>query len=296
MEFSKKRSLPKNNKKECKCNVHEYLTHFKPFKRIYSISGKEIKKAGIIYLQSENLLGKEASYVCDVCLQYGEDKTIRSKEYEKSLDEVKKTMFVESLHYLIENITSPLENDTIKMLEHLFFQISRTFVEPAITQHYKELSGQYKNVNHLQNLNSSDFLESISPFIMAFLNGSSGKTFSLIQDPKVLFRMAVVVETIYHINNSNAVLPHCFIMNLAQKQISGSKNVAVINGKILPGGSDTVLQEWWEVQGSNPLIILHLLMLLFNSIMLANILCHHSGLKVNATPRPLLSLRPNVYH
>ena len=77
----------------------------------------------------------------------------------------------------------------------------------------------------------------------------------MITDSKMLFRIAVVIESIYHIKNSNAVLPHCFVMNLTQRQISGSKTVAVVNGKLLPGAGDSVLREWWEIQGAKSLLI-----------------------------------------
>ena len=43
-------------------------------------------------------------------------------------------------------------------------------------------------------------------------------------------------------------------MNLTQRQISGSKTVSVVKGKVLPGAGDTILRDWWEEQGSEPLV------------------------------------------
>ena len=38
-------------------------------------------------------------------------------------------------------------------------------------------------------------------------------------------------------------------MNLIHKQVSGSKTVAAVNGRVMPGGSDTTLRDWWNFQG-----------------------------------------------
>ena len=54
----------------------------------------------------------------------------------------------------------------------------------------------------------------------------------------------MVVEAIYHLKNSNLIIPHCFLANLAETFISGSKTVTAINGKILPSASDTTYRKW----------------------------------------------------
>ena len=55
---------------------------------------------------------------------------------------------------------------------------------------------------------------------------------------------------IYQLRNFNLVLPHCFMSNLVQSCISGSKTVSVVNGKISPGGGYSTFQNWVDLQGS----------------------------------------------
>ena len=141
-----------------------------------------------------------------------------------------------------------------RKLSDLLFVISRILIQPSITEHNKHLQGKYQDIEHLQKLDSLAFISSVSPFITNFLSGCSGRDFSMITDSEMLYRIAVAIEGIYHLKNSNTVLPHCFLTNLTQRQISGSKTVSVVNGKLLPGAGDTVLQDWWEDQGSEELV------------------------------------------
>ena len=76
-----------------------------------------------------------------------------------------------------------------------------------------------------------------------------------VKDTMILYRFAVAVESIYNLKNSNTVLPHCFEMNLIHKQVSGSKTVSAVNGKVMPGGSDPTLRDWWKLQGADGLSI-----------------------------------------
>ena len=45
------------------------------------------------------------------------------------------------------------------------------------------------------------------------------------------FLLTMIVEAIYHLKNNNLILPHCFLANLVETFISGSKTVTAINGK-----------------------------------------------------------------
>ena len=42
----------------------------------------------------------------------------------------------------------------------------------------------------------------------------------------------------------NWIFPHCFVANLIQSTISGSKTVTMSNGKVFPGGGYTRFRSW----------------------------------------------------
>lgn len=50
--------------------------------------------------------------------------------------------------------------------------------------------------------------------------------------------------------NQNVILPHCFMMNLVQAFVSGSKIVSVVNGKAAPGASYTTYKGWIAARGA----------------------------------------------
>ena len=66
----------------------------------------------------------------------------------------------------------------------------------------------------------------------------------------MLFTIAVAVEMIYFIRNLNLVLPHCFIINLLQSFVSGSKKVSTLNGKVTLGAGYTTYKTWLVSFGS----------------------------------------------
>ena len=57
------------------------------------------------------------------------------------------------------------------------------------------------------------------------------------------------MEAIYHPKNTNLVLSDCFLTNLVETFISGSKTVTAINGKILPEANDTSYRKWLNEYG-----------------------------------------------
>ena len=59
---------------------------------------------------------------------------------------------------------------------------------------------------------------------------------------------------VYFIRNLNLILPHCFILNLLQSFVSGSKTVSVLNGKVNPGASYASYKKWIAMQGAQELI------------------------------------------
>ena len=66
---------------------------------------------------------------------------------------------------------------------------------------------------------------------------------------------AVIVEAIYHLKNSNLILPHCFLANLVETFISSSKTVTAINAKILPSASDTTYRKWLNENGKEKNVV-----------------------------------------
>ena len=91
----------------------------------------------------------------------------------------------------------------------------------------------YKDLNFLKKTDSKVYLAEREPILISFLKGIVSKSHC---NP---FLLAVIVEAIYHLKNTNLIQPHCFLTNLVKTFISGSKTVTAINGKILPGASDT---------------------------------------------------------
>ena len=142
-----------------------------------------------------------------------------------------------------------------KKLDGIVYLVVKRILRPAITENCKNMQNSYKDIIHLQNLNSKDFLDTCNTSLIRFLSGCPGRNIEFILDSKMLYRFSVVVESIHHLKNSNAILPHCFAMNLIQKQISGSKTVTAVNGKVLPSSGDSALRYWWEQQASRQLTI-----------------------------------------
>ena len=53
----------------------------------------------------------------------------------------------------------------------------------------------------------------------------------------------------YFINNINLALPHCFLVNLLQSFVSGSKAISTLNGKLTLGSSYSTHKKWVNVKG-----------------------------------------------
>ena len=67
--------------------------------------------------------------------------------------------------------------------------------------------------------------------------------------------LAVIVEAIYHLKNSNLILPHCFLANLVETFTSGSKTVTAVNGKNLPSASDATYRKWLNENGKEENVV-----------------------------------------
>ena len=96
----------------------------------------------------------------------------------------------------------------------------------------------YKDLNFLKKIDSKVYLAEKEPILISFLKGI------VLKNHYNPFLLAVIVEAIYHVKNTNLILPHCFLTNLIKTFISGLKTMTAINGKILPGASDTSYRKW----------------------------------------------------
>ena len=69
----------------------------------------------------------------------------------------------------------------------------------------------------------------------------------------MLFTIRILAEIFYFIRNLNLVLPHCFLVNLLQSFVSGSKTVPALNGKVLPSAGYHTYKTWVEHVGADPI-------------------------------------------
>ena len=59
----------------------------------------------------------------------------------------------------------------------------------------------------------------------------------------MFFTIAVAIKMIRFIRNLNLILPYCFLINLLQSFISGSKKVSSLNSKVTPGAGHTTYKK-----------------------------------------------------
>ena len=96
----------------------------------------------------------------------------------------------------------------------------------------KALQTCHKNKSILTNLNILRFIKERNKLLVRFLCGVSGLEFS-VESEQIQYAFASTLEMCYYLRNLNLVLPHCFLGNLVQSRISGSKSVSVVNGKLI---------------------------------------------------------------
>ena len=116
----------------------------------------------------------------------------------------------------------------------------------------------YKDVESLQTLEPKKFIDerkSQNPLLVNLISSMIGVDISSVTNTngKFLYSVCMIIESIYHLKNDNLILPHCFLVNLIQTFISGSKSVTAINGKLLPAASDTSYRKWLNMHGSSEL-------------------------------------------
>ena len=92
----------------------------------------------------------------------------------------------------------------------------------------------HKALNLLRNIDSGVYLAKREPILISVLEGIVLKNHC----------NTSFLAVNYHPKIINLILPHCFLTNLVETFISGSKIVTGINGKILPGHSNTNYRKW----------------------------------------------------
>ena len=128
---------------------------------------------------------------------------------------------------------------------------------------YVQLIGKLRpqNVSNLQSspdliLDTKEYLAERNQMVLQFLNGCCNINYEDQTNTATLFAIAVTVEMIYFIRSFNFMLPHCFVANLLQSFVSGSKTVSTANGKVTPRASYSTYKKWLNVKGDKILISL----------------------------------------
>ena len=96
-------------------------------------------------------------------------------------------------------------------------------------------------------------IKSCNKNLLSFLLGASGLGLNTLTE-KTQYALACVIESIYHLRNSNIVLPHSFLAKLEQFYTSGSKVIPVINGKLTLAGSYFTVHSWMSKRAENLLL------------------------------------------
>ena len=101
----------------------------------------------------------------------------------------------------------------------------------------------YQDNLYFRSMNKLEFNKNRNKNLLSFLLETSGLDLNKLSE-KSQYALACVIESMYHLRNSNIVLPHSFLPNLVQFYTSGSKVVPVINGKLTPAGSYFTMHSW----------------------------------------------------
>ena len=110
----------------------------------------------------------------------------------------------------------------------------------------------YQDKLYFSTMDTVDFIKNRDKNVLNFLLGLTRLDLKKTSQ-KTNYALACVIESIYHLRNSNIVLPHSFLSNLVQFYTSGSKVVPVINGKLTPAGSYFTVHNWMSKRAEHPL-------------------------------------------
>ena len=261
---TRKRKL-ENLKIYCRCKIHETAMGTSPGVKYVLYNTKtrnDFKRSSLKYLIANNHISEKSSNVCSFCLHYAETK--QKENSEETIEDYTSACSIaenediinsdvicnafENLCMLLENYNEHNDDNVNLHVIKLVNLIGKKFVMKNLkTTDLKEL---YKDT---RNLNSKQFLEKTNPILKSFLSSAIGVDLDRTTCSQYMFKFAVVIEGIYHLLNQNTILPHCFMLNLIETFISGSKTVTALNGIVLPSASDTTYRNWLKEQGKNKL-------------------------------------------
>ena len=160
---------------------------------------------------------------------------------------------IQSLINAVEDYDEGEEVD-IKLLQQLLELLGTKFVQKDIYEDGLCLKSKYKEHGYLSKLDSKVYLTQRNQLLLSFINGCCAYQWEEQNKSLTLFTISVAVEMIYFLRNMNLVLPHCFLLNLLQSFVSGSKTVSALNGMISPGASYTTYRNWIEYHGCDELL------------------------------------------
>ena len=203
------------------------------------------------YLVDNSLTHRK--YMCGICLKYVSDslnkendnidssnKVLSDENNEKNSNELEESIIL-SIEELLKKLAQKKNLEIIEKLNGKLQSptsfISTNYVRPAISNN-RQISSMYKDLNFLKKIDLNVYLADRKPILISFLKGIVSKSHC---NP---FLLAVIVEAIYHLKITNLILLLCFLSNLIETFISGSKTVTTINGKILPVVSDPSHRKW----------------------------------------------------
>ena len=246
----------------CKCEIHHHVVSMADT-TVFTVFNLKTKKMGmkpVNALRKAGVFGKEATRICNLCVAHGskltgsvetESQTVNAQEAGCEVVNPDQEI-IDTIDTLINQINAKnnVGNECMEKINCLIGIIAATFSRPNIMKDSKTISKLYKNVQNLKDVDSKQFLMARDPLLLSFISNAVGFPINSLCDPPFLYNFAIVIEAIYHLKNKNLILPHCFLVNLIQTFVSGSKMVTALNGKILPAASDATYRSWVKEHGS----------------------------------------------
>ena len=279
----RKRKTPSQRKRGCKCEIHTQVCDGRAPDRIYTVTSREYDKASLEKLISMNVMSTRSKYVCSLCIDHGTRHRLQKhqgqyeipipndndQEHSDSLDgssddngdehivivEDATTQCINLADQLMEKLKTvdPSSNVVEEKMSELLAFIGCTIIRPSLQTETDKLKDQYLQIENLTNDRMShNFLQKCNRLLVSFIGNVVGRNIETM-DSLMMFRFGICIESIYHLQNGNLVLPHSFVSNLIQTTTSGSKTVTEVNAKILPGGSDTTYRTWLQLHGIDQL-------------------------------------------
>ena len=127
-------------------------------------------------------------------------------------------------------------------------------VQKKVFNDGKTIQNKYKDSEYLSTLNSKQFIKERNQLVVSFICACANIQIEDQKNKNFIYAVAVAVEIIYYLRDLNIILPHCFLINLVQSFVSGSKTVSVLNGKVTPSCGYELYKNKLELKGSYKLV------------------------------------------